>query len=328
MGIKKVDKNKWLVDIQPNGRRGKRIRKQFKTRAEAQYFSNWAHEQARIDPDWAMPRHDHRRLSDLIEIWYEGHGKTLIRSKERLGILKKICRGLHNPTVELITPDLITSLRNLYIENNTEKTTINKYIDYLKIMFSQLIKLKKWAKENPIKDIQPLKTKELDVRFLSTDEIKELLNKLSQARSSNALNIAKICLATGARWSEAESLTKSQIGNDRVTFIKTKNGKNRTVPLDSHFCTELKSYPNNKIFKKCYHIFIHYLKKCSFTVRKNQASHVLRHTFASHFMANGGNLLALKEIMGHSDIKMTMIYAHYSPEHLEQAKTLNPLTLL
>jgi len=55
---------------------------------------------------------------------------------------------------------------------------------------------------------------------------------------------------------------------------------------------------------------------------------VLRHTFATHFIANGGNILALKEILGHSDIKMTMVYAQYSPEHLEQAKYLNPLTIL
>ena len=47
-----------------------------------------------------------------------------------------------------------------------------------------------------------------------------------------------------------------------------------------------------------------------------------------HFIANGGNILALKEILGHSGIKMAMIYAQYSPKHLEQAKYLNLLTIL
>ena len=44
--------------------------------------------------------------------------------------------------------------------------------------------------------------------------------------------------------------------------------------------------------------------------------HDLRHTFASHFLMRGGSLYDLKEILGHSDIKMTMRYAHLSPQHL------------
>lgn len=44
--------------------------------------------------------------------------------------------------------------------------------------------------------------------------------------------------------------------------------------------------------------------------------HLLRHTFASHFMQSSGNLLALSQILGHSDVKTTMIYAHLSPEFL------------
>jgi integrase len=45
--------------------------------------------------------------------------------------------------------------------------------------------------------------------------------------------------------------------------------------------------------------------------------HQLRHTFASHFVMNGGNILALQKILGHSDLKMTMIYAHLAPDFLD-----------
>lgn len=44
--------------------------------------------------------------------------------------------------------------------------------------------------------------------------------------------------------------------------------------------------------------------------------HVLRHTFASHYMMNGGNLLALSKILGHSDVKVTMVYAHLAPDYI------------
>ncbi len=47
-----------------------------------------------------------------------------------------------------------------------------------------------------------------------------------------------------------------------------------------------------------------------------RAWHALRHTFASHYMMSGGNILTLQKILGHSDIKMTMIYAHLAPDYL------------
>lgn len=44
--------------------------------------------------------------------------------------------------------------------------------------------------------------------------------------------------------------------------------------------------------------------------------HILRHTFASHYVMAGGNLLALQKILGHSDLKMTTVYAHLAPDFL------------
>lgn len=54
-------------------------------------------------------------------------------------------------------------------------------------------------------------------------------------------------------------------------------------------------------------------------------THVLRHAFASHLMMNDGNILVLQRLLGHTDMKMTMRYAHFAPDHLEEAITLNPL---
>jgi len=44
--------------------------------------------------------------------------------------------------------------------------------------------------------------------------------------------------------------------------------------------------------------------------------HSLRHTFASHFVMSGGNLLVLQQILGHSDVKQTLQYAHLAPDFL------------
>ena len=50
--------------------------------------------------------------------------------------------------------------------------------------------------------------------------------------------------------------------------------------------------------------------------RMQRPWHALRHTFASHYIMRGGNILALQKILGHADIKMTLIYAHLAPDYL------------
>lgn len=54
-------------------------------------------------------------------------------------------------------------------------------------------------------------------------------------------------------------------------------------------------------------------------ILKGVGWHTLRHTFASHLVMADVNLRTIKELLGHSDIKTTMIYAHLAPEHLKGA---------
>nr|WP_269137831.1 tyrosine-type recombinase/integrase [Pseudomonas sp. MMS21 TM103] len=67
------------------------------------------------------------------------------------------------------------------------------------------------------------------------------------------------------------------------------------------------------------------MAKTTIRLPKGQASHALRHTFASHFIQKGGNILTLQKILGHSSLAMTMRYSHLAPEHLAEAVRLSPL---
>lgn len=79
------------------------------------------------------------------------------------------------------------------------------------------------------------------------------------------------------------------------------------------------------LFAPAYDAFKSALTRGGIELPKGQRTHVLRHTFASHFMMRGGNILVLQQILGHSTIMMTMRYAHFAPNHLDAAVALNPL---
>jgi hypothetical protein len=48
-------------------------------------------------------------------------------------------------------------------------------------------------------------------------------------------------------------------------------------------------------------------------------------TFAMHFMMNGGDILTLQRGVGHTTLAMTQKYAHFSPGHMAEVVSLNPL---
>lgn len=139
------------------------------------------------------------------------------------------------------------------------------------------------------------------------------------------LLVALLGISTDGSWTEIATLKPSQIVNCRVTFLKTKNGKKRTVPISAELKKLIKEKASGKLFKVEYEKFCKILRMVKPDIPPNQATHILRHTFASHFMMNRGNIIALQQILGHVSIQQTMVYAHLSPDYLQNAVALNPL---
>lgn len=241
-----------------------------------------------------------------------------------------MCEAMGNPRAELFTPDKFTEYRMQRIDGGISPNTVNREQAYLRAVFNENIRLGHWKRENPLKNVRSFKVPERELSYLTEAQIIALLERLETSKNKHVALVAKVCLATGARWGEAEQLRLSQVRNGMIQFIKTKSSKSRAVPITEKLEQELTRHhqansDDERIFLGAYAAFREGLIQAKLKMSDGQLTHILRHTFASHFMMNGGNILALQRILGHQSLTMTMRYAHLSPDHLQETRLLNPL---
>ena len=148
----------------------------------------------------------------------------------------------------------------------------------------------------------------------------------------NAL-ILRVLYECGFRRSELINLKVHQINTISCQIkVLGKGNKERIVPCSKELVELLKSYiveynkssgdylfantKGNKLDpREVYRIVNHSLKGIS-TINK-KSPHILRHSFATHISNNGGDLNAIKTLLGHSSLAATQIYTHNSIERLK-----------
>lgn len=336
MTVRKLSDGQWVADFYPvsrsDGKQGKRVRKKFATKGEALAFENYTLQKIE-DAPWLGQSKDKRFLSDLINLWFERHGITLRDGEKRKSTMLWANECMGTPLATEFTAQLFTAYRAKRLDGHFARTkrvtkvsprTMNLEHAYFLAVFNELKRLGEWEAPNPLENVRQFRTEESEMAYLTGEQIDRLLKECRSSSAKDLEMIVRVCLSTGARWGEAEKLKRSQITAGKITFIKTKGKRNRTIPLDADLIAELPK-KNGALFTPCYYAFRTALEKSEIDLPAGQLTHVLRHTFASHFMMNGGNILVLQKILGHTDIKMTMRYAHFAPNHLEEALKLNPL---
>jgi len=170
-------------------------------------------------------------------------------------------------------------------------------------LYTALINAGLFRDEHPIRGIAKLKEAHPATTYLLQTEISSLLDALN----GDNKRIAILCLSTGARWSEAAGLRREQITHNRVTYLKTKTHRVRSVPISGDVASAILQRETGLLFsEKDYVLFRTILREVKPDLPKGQATHVMRHTFATHFMINGGNIITLQRILGHQDISQTM----------------------
>ena len=181
-------------------------------------------------------------------------------------------------------------------------------------------------------------TKKLPV-VLSTTDCKRLINQSSRLR--NRFLIA-FMYSSGLRVGEIANLKISDVDVNRMQIhVKQgKGNKDRYVPLSRYIAASFDKYLQT--MNPTEYLFNSIQSRKKFSVRgiqriiratakacglsKGVSAHVLRHSYATHLLESGVDLLTIKNVLGHQCIKTTMIYLHVAKPQACEFK--NPLDLL
>lgn len=321
MSIKKLEDGRFEVDVRPRGREGKRIRKKFDRKTDAH-----AYERSIIakyqNYDYLNRPADKRRLSEFIETWWILLGRNLPYARRRLSTVNGICRDMNDPMLYQIDSRCLIEYRADRLERGIKASTINHDLFALSGIFKAMGAIDEFHGENLVATLAPLREVRSEMSYLTDVEIDTLLTSIK----GDYYRIAILCLATGARWGEAYGLKAENIIQNNVMFSHTKNGEKRVVPISQEVADIVKNRETGRLFKVSYSRFRKMMKAAKPNLPDGQAAHALRHTFATHFMMKGGNIITLQRILGHADVSQTMTYAHFSPDYLADAVSFNPLS--
>jgi integrase/recombinase XerD len=181
-------------------------------------------------------------------------------------------------------------------------------------------------------------TKKLPV-ILSENEVRRLISTPSLIKHKMVISLLYGC---GLRRRELLNLKIEDADLERkmLHIRQGKGNKDRYVPLGENLVYALKKYleaekPSNYLFKGNGKDGIHEKYSGSGVrwivgqarqkagIRKRVTSHVLRHSYATHLLEMGLDIISLKELLGHTDIKTTMVYLHVS--NFGRQKAFSPM---
>lgn len=236
--------------------------------------------------------------------------------------------------------EVIANLKKRDLKNST----VRRVLDVVKPIFNYFIR-RRVLVFNPVMAIQPVKQSEVDYRYWTQGEASLFLEytqrKYAGTKHHAFYLLYKVALHTGMRLGELRGLqwsaidfqnrqikvSQSYCGVAKAIRQTTKSGKIRHVPLGDSIYDDLREAYGKRESDLVFHLQGKILDKSNLRNRHFDKDikeagvskiriHDMRHTFASHYVMNGGNVYALQAILGHSDIKMTQRYAHLSKSYL------------
>ena len=274
-----------------------------------------------------------------LEKNYSKH--TLIAyHKDLLGFREFALSEFDFSEVNSVSYAIIRSWIVKLVGDGVSNRTINRKISSLRTYYKFLLKIGD-IDASPLAKHKVLKTaKILQVPF-SEKEIENVLEILKEENSFVGLRnklIVELFYSTGMRRAELINLKLNDISDSQKTIkVLGKRNKERIIPLLPSALNTIASYldyrkslssikdvhyllltkKGAKIYETLvYRVINNYFSKASEKVKKSP--HILRHSFATHLLNEGADIKSVKELLGHSSLASTQIYANNSISKLKQ----------
>ena len=258
--------------------------------------------------------------------------------------------------LKLIDNRMIKSFIAKEKEKGFKDNTINRKISSVKSFFNYLYNFE-IVKDNPAKYIRSQKEDKRLPFYLREDQILELMEKplnmnIKDKRYNNHNKVKKyitnelegfrdqaileLFYSTGLRLSELLGLNICDINEEKQSVkVLGKGNKERIVMIGKVALNSINCYlnkqgkslrsnfddplfVNNKGDRLSKRTLQTRIKRYLDETTKNGSAHTLRHTFATHLMERGADILTVKELLGHTSLSTTQIYTQLNPEIIKK----------
>jgi tyrosine recombinase XerC len=255
--------------------------------------------------------------------------------------LNQFVQFLEDTNTGEITKKSLRSFLALLFKGGLKATTVNRKLASLKSFFKFLC-IQERLDTNPALNLFFLKTEKKLPFFLNYETIMQALElpDMNTFDGSRDRVILELFYGTGIRLRELVGLNLDDIDFlNGLVKVKGKGSKQRLVPLGKITAKFVKEYlETRKTFlfslnksepavfinqkgsrlspRRVQNIVKKYLLLAS---DKNEASpHILRHSYATHLLEEGADLIAVKELLGHASLSTTQVYTHLTAERLKE----------
>jgi len=255
---------------------------------------------------------------------------------DQRGLSKETYRAYVNDIEDLIlfldekgcaVPDRLTVRSYMMrLHGRYNRATINRKLSSIKGFFD-FVTTRTGLEANPFSHVRSLKKHEDLPKFLTPEEIIDLIEKVEDERDRAVL---ELFYSTGVRVGEVEGMNCTDVDTVSGFILVTgKGSKQRRVPVgrralaaitaylrtrgidDPIYCGE-PLFLNSRGKRLTSRSIRRIVDRWAMTAALNRhiSPHVIRHTFATHMLDAGADLRAIQEMLGHASLSTTQHYTH------------------